>query len=793
MFADVRFALRSLARRPLFTLTIALTLALGIGANTAIFSVLRAMLLRPLPYQAPEQLMVVWGQYPEFGHTSTSLPDYLDWRAMSRRFSSLAAVTVTGYNVSGEGAPERAQAALATSNLLRTLGLVPVLGRDLRPDDERGTPSAVLLGWDYWQRRYGGARDVVGRTLQLNGRPYTIVGVAPRALAFPARTDLLVPLKTDTTLNRRSEFLDVVGRLAPGATPEAAQAEMATIATRLAAEYPETNATIRADVVPLGEQLLGKARPAVLTLMGAVALVLLVACGNVANLLLGRAAERERELAVRAGLGASRVRLARQMVTESLVLALGGGALGLGLAAGAVRLLRAAPSDVLPRLDEVRLDPWVAVFAFGVSVLCGLLFGVAPAMRAGRADLQGTLRAGGRGLAGQGAVLRLRALLIGSEVALAVVLLVVGALLLRSFGELQRVPTGFVAERVLTAKVTLPRARYPDGARLVAFWDGVQGRVTTFPGVRAAGIGSSVPMGAVPYLSFEIEGVPQTGTNVMQDAQAYNVSPGYFPALGIRLVRGRLLAPSDGPDAPRVLVINETLARRFFGARDPIGARITFGDSTEYATVVGIVADMRQRGLADAPYSQAYAPVAQEPGRSMYLTLRTTGDPTGLAAAVRRAVAELDPALPVYDVRSMEDRLADDVARPRFTSALTTAFALMALLLAAVGISGVVAYAVGQRTRELGVRQALGARPEDVVRLVVRQGMTPVVVGIAVGLVGAAAAARAIRGLLFGVGAADPVTYVGALAFLGTVALVATWLPARRALRVPPAVALVAD
>jgi len=793
MFTDLRFALRTLARRPLFTLTIALTLALGIGANTAIFSVLRAVLLRPLPYQAPERLMVVFGQYPEFGHTSTSLPDYLDWRAMTRRFSSLAGVTVAGYNVSGDGAPERAQTAITTANLLHTLGLVPVLGRDLRADDERGTPGVVLLGFDYWQRRYGGARDVVGRTLQLNGRPYTIVGVAPRALAYPERTDLIVPLRTDTTLNRRSEFLEVVGRLAPGATFEAAQAEMATIATRLATEYPETNGTIRTDVVPLGEQLLGKARPAVLTLMGAVALVLLVACGNVANLLLARAAERERELAVRAGLGASRGRLARQMITESLVLALGGGALGLGLAAAAVRALRTLAPDVLPRIDEVRLDPWVAIFALGVSVLAGLTFGVAPALRAGRADLQTTLRSGGRGLAGQSGLLRLRGLLVGGEVALSVVLLVVGALLLRSFGELQRVPTGFTAEHLLTAKVTLPRARYPDDARVVAFWDGVQARAASFPGVRAAGLGSSVPTSGIPYSSFEIEGVPRTDPNVMQDAQTYNVSPGYFPALGIRLVRGRLLAPSDGPEAARVLVINETLARRFFGARDPIGARITFGDSTDYATVVGVVADMRQRGLADPPYSQAYAPVAQEAPRSAYLTLRTSGDPTALAAAVRRSITELDPTLPVYDVRSMEERLADDVARPRLTSALTSAFALAAILLAAVGISGVVAYAVGQRTRELGVRQALGARPDDVVRLVVRQGMAPVVVGIVVGLLAAGAAARAVRGLLFGVGAADPLTYVLALVFLGSVAFVATWLPARRALRVAPAEALLAD
>jgi cell division protein FtsX len=711
---------------------------------------------------------------------------------MTRRFSSLAGVTVAGYNVSGDGAPERAQTAITTANLLHTLGLVPVLGRDLRADDERARPASCCSASTTGSAATAARATSVGRTLQLNGRPYTIVGVAPRALAYPERTDLIVPLRTDTTLNRRSEFLQVVGRLAPGATFEAAQAEMATIATRLATEYPETNGTIRTDVVPLGEQLLGNARPAVLTLMGAVALVLLVACGNVANLLLARAAERERELAVRAGLGASRGRLARQMITESFVLALGGGALGLGLAAAAVRALRTLAPDVLPRIDEVRLDPWVAIFALGVSVLAGLTFGVAPALRAGRADLQTTLRSGGRGLAGQSGLLRLRGLLVGGEVALSVVLLVVGALLLRSFGELQRVPTGFTAEHLLTAKVTLPRARYPDDA--ASSPSGTAYRRAPRPSRACAppGWGRACRRAASPTAASRSRGCRGPTRTPCRTRRRTTCRPAISrlsdparsraPARPERRSRGGARA-GDQRDAGASLLRRARPdrgahhLRRLHGLRDRRGHR-------------GRHAAARPRRPAVQP---GLRPVAQEPPRSAYLTLRTSGDPTALAAAVRRSITELDPTLPVYDVRSMEERLADDVARPRLTSALTSAFALAAIILAAVGISGVVAYAVGQRTRELGVRQALGARPDDIVRLVVRQGMAPVVVGIVVGLLAAGAAARAVRGLLFGVGAADPLTYVLALAFLGSVAFVATWLPARRALRVAPAEALLAD
>ena len=793
MLADFRYALRALRRQPGFAAAVAAMLALGIGANTAIFSVVNAVLLRALPYRAPEQLVLAFTTYPDFGHSSTSLPDFRDWRDGFRGVGELAAYDAVSYNVTGDGAPERAEGAAVTSNYFRVLGASPAAGRAFLPEEERGaTPGVAMLGYEYWRRRFGGDPRVVGRTITLNGLPRTIVGVGPAGLLLPRTPEVLVPVRTDSGPGRRAEYLSVVGRLAPGATVDGARRALAAVARRLQTEYPETNSPrLSVDVTSMQDEVVGAARPVLLVLAGAVGLVLLVACANVANLLLVRATTREREVATRAALGASGGRVARQLLVESVVLAGLGGLAGVGLAAAAVRAVRSVDPDVLPRAGEVALDGAALGFALVVSVGTGVLFGLAPALRLARGNLQATLRGAGRGVAGHAAAQRARGALVAAEVALSVLLLVGAGLLLRSFVALQRTDPGFEAEQVLTARLTLPSATYPDvDANVAPFQAALLERLRAFPGVRGAALASTLPLSPSSYLSFQIEGrEPQPG----EDLQPFDVSDDYFRTMGVRLLRGRAIGPQDGPGAPRVAVVDEEAARRFWPGRDPIGARITVGDSTQYQTVVGVVANVRQEGLAAKPYPQLYGAIRQDPTRGVAVVVRAAGDPAALTAAVRRAVAALDPTVPVYDVATMTQRVRRDVARPRATAALVAAFGAAALLLAAVGIYAVVAFSVAQRTREIGVRMALGASDRAVRVLVVRSGMAPVLAGLAVGIAAAPAAARALGALLYGVGALDPLAYGGAAAFLAVVALAATWAPAARATRVPPMAALRQD
>jgi predicted permease len=791
MLADLRTALRSLRRHPGFTAAVALTLALGLGANTAIFSVVNAVLLRGLPYAQPERLVMAFTTYPDFGHSATSLPDFLDWRDGAAGAVELAAVANTTFNLTGGGAPERATGAVVTANYFPLLGAAPAVGRGFTAEEERGgAPKVVVLGHDFWRRRFGGDASAVGRALVMNGVPYTVVGVAPTRLDYPTDVDLWIPLRTDTTRARRAEFLSVVGRLRPGVTVERARDALATVGRRLQEQYPETNSPrLSIDLVPMRDEIVGGARASLLVFMGAVGLVLLVACANLANLLLVRATTREREVAIRSALGADRGRVFRQMLAESLALAALGGALGVTLAFAAVRALRASGLEALPRLDEVGLDGRALAFAAVLSLATGVLFGLAPALRLSREELQGTLRGGGRGIAGHGGAQRLRAGLVLAEVALSILLLVGAGLLLRSFVEMQRSRAGFDPQRVLTLQVSLPRASYADAQRVRDFWPALLDRAGAVPGVRAAAVASQLPLTSSGYLSFSIEGRTPP-PDAMEDVQPFNVSDGYFRALGVALVRGRVFGPEDGAAAPRVAVVNEEAARRFWPGRDPIGARITTGDTTDYMTVVGVVADVKQEGLTAKPYPQLYSVAAQNPMRGMYVVVKTAGEPQAAAAAMRRVIAGLDPELPVYGVMPMTERVSKSVARPRLTALLVGVFAAVALALAAVGIYGVVAFAVAQRTRELGVRMALGATTADVRRLVIGQGMAPVVGGLVLGVGLAAVATRAIGGMLYGVSALDPLTYLAVALFLASVALAATWLPSRRAVRVPPAVVL---
>ncbi|HEX8360797.1 MAG TPA: ABC transporter permease [Longimicrobium sp.] len=793
---DLRYGVRALRRSPVFAAVAILTLALGIGANTAIFSVVDAVLLRPLPFQQPERLVNLWGSYAASGRTSTSLPDFLDWRAQLTTLGDVSGFTTASYNLTGRGEPERVKGVAATATFFRTFGAKPAMGRFFADGEDRDRAErVVVLGHGLWVRHFGGRPSVLGETVVLNGIPRTVVGVAPEGFRAGAAADLWVPLNIDTEYPRRAEFLSVVGRMKPGVTLQQVRGEMELIRSRLARQYPDTNGSIGVEVVSFQEDLVGKLRPALAAFAGAVGLVLLIACTNVASLMLTRAAAREREMAVRMALGAGRGRLVRQLLAESVVMGVAGGGVGLLLAMAGVAALKRSHAEILPRFGEVGVDARVLAFNFVLATLTGVLFGLAPALSAGRRELAGTLRGGGRGVAGAGGTRRLRSVLVMSEVALALMLLVGAGLLIRSFARLQAVDVGVDTSHVLTARVSLPGSAYPEDAQRRALFERVLAPVEAAPGVTAAGLITGLPVtGGADYLSFEIEGRPAT-EGVQQDAQPFSATPGAFAALRIPVRQGRGFGPGDNADAPRVALVSETMARRFWGKVSPLGSRITFDgeDPAGWMTVVGVVGDTRVEGPALAAYPQVYAPLAQVPQPSVYAVVRTAGDPLALAPVVRAAVREADPSLPVYDVATMDEWLSRAVAQPRLGTTLLAVFAAVALALAAVGIYGLIAYTVSQRTREIGVRMALGARPAEVMKMVVAEGMRPALAGMVLGALGAWAASRVIASLLFGITATDPPAFLAAALFLACAAALAAYLPARRAARLDPAIALRAD
>ena len=797
LLRDLRYSLRLLSRAPAFTAAVVLTLALGIGANAAIFSVVNGVLLKPLPYQDPDRLVMVWGKHTTIGREVASWPDFVDWRDGTTAFEQLAGSGNIALNLGSDtGEPERVRGNRVTANWLPTFGARPMLGRGFTKEDEVfGSHRVVVLSHGLWQRRFGGKPELVGQPITMNGVPYTVIGVAPPGFRYPETAEMWVPLAFDPARlpSRRGDFLTVVGRLKPGATVERAQSELTAMMTRLAGEYPQTNTGWTAEVIPLHEQVVGNVRRALLVFSGAVGLVLLIACANVANLMLARAAAREREIAVRASLGAGRARIAGQLLTESVVLSVLGGALGLLLAAWGVGALRALRPGNLPRLDEVGVDGPVLAFTAAISVVTGMAAGLAPLLRLTRTELSSSLREGSRGAAG-GRLDRVRGGLVMSQVALALVLLTGAGLLVKSFSRLMSVDPGFSADSRLTFAVSLPASKYAEEPRVVGFYEQLQARLAALPGVRSVGATTSLPMGGgFGYNTFLIRGRPLPEPSVVQDAAVSAVTPGFFQTLRIPLRSGRVFsATQDGLGTPQTVVVNEAMVQRFWRGQDPIGQRVSLGDTSEagWYTIVGVVGDLRIEELTRDPYPQIYFSAPQVASRTLTVVAHTSGDPLRLAAAVRREVAALDRDLPVFELTTMEERMARSVAQPRVNLALLAVFAGVALALAAVGIYGVVSYTVSQRTREIGIRVALGASGREVLGLIVRQGMAPALLGVAAGVAASLALSRALTGMLYGVSATDPLIFLAVAGTLTLVALLASLVPARRASRVPPTEAL---
>ena len=787
---DLRYAVRGLRASPGFTAVALLTLAMGIGASTTIFSVANAVLLRPFPYYQPDRIVRLYETNPSTETFSVSEPNYLDWRQRVRGMSQLAAFTARSASLIGDGDPEQLDALVATPSLFPLLGVRPLLGRVFGEDEAKpGAPArVVLLSSALWQTRFGGDPGVVGRTLNLSGASYEVIGVMPPEFVFPGNPQLYEPLAPSLSAARDNHLLAVIGRIAPNVTLERSLDEMRSVARELSRQYPATNGEWGANVTSLEEWLIGgELRTRVQALLVAVGLLLLMGCVNVANLLLARATARQREMSVRAALGAGRGRIVRQLLTESLVLAAIGAAIGVLLATLAVPVLRDVGERAIPRLDELSVDWRVVTFGIAASLVTGILFGIAPALQASRADLNDVLRSGGR-VAAAG---RLRSILIVTSVAMALVLLVGAGLVGRSFERLMRVDYGFRAEGVFAASLALPNERYPERAQRAAFYSEVVRRLSATPGVRAVGFTIVAPFsGGNTNISFTAVGRQPASANEFLSANWRSVSPGYFPAIGVALKKGRLFAETDGLQAPRVIVISETMARQIWPGDDPLGKQITLSGNPTPWTVVGIVGDIRDQLLQEEPEPMMYLSFQQVPWAGMWLLVRATGDPMALAPVVRREIHAIDPLLPVANEQPLSRLVSEIAAQPRFTALIFGLFASAALVLAVVGVYGLVSYGVAQRTREIGVRLALGATPSRIVGGVVRHGVGLAGFGIAIGLWAAYALSRFMQGILYEVAATDVVTYLAVAALLVGCAAAASILPARWAARLDPVRAL---
>jgi putative ABC transport system permease protein len=804
LLRDIRFAARLLIRRPVFTIIAVLSLALGIGANAAIFSVIDAVLLRPLPYAQPDRLVRLYETAPQMPLSSVAPANFYDWQKENNVFSQLAAFGLTDLNLQGVANPERLEAVRATANLFSVLGTKPLLGRTFATgEDQPNAARVVVLSEELWRRHFGSDPRTVSRVISLGGDPYTVIGIMPSRFRFPAdaKTDVWVPLQSDPQLaaQRDSRWLHVIGRLAPDVDLATATSQMHQIAERLAQQYPKEQYGHSVLAVSLRQDITGDIRPALLMLLGAAGLVLLIACANVANLSLARASDRHREVAIRLAVGARRTRLMRQFLTESVLLALLGAMVGLALAyVGTPSLMRLAASSV-PFAGDVGFNPQVFVFLLVIAVLTGVIFGLVPAFHATRVDLQSDLKEGSvQGSPGTGSR-RFRSLLVIAETALALVLLVGAGLLMRAFARLENTGSGMTTHNVLTMHVPVPRQQY-DTAVSIRFFQPVLQHITAIPGVLSAGLTSALPLQESHNFSLlRIEGRPPDSPGDEPIAEQRIVSPGYFRALGIPVVQGRDVTDHDAGtidsgvrpagSPPAVVLINEALAHTYFANHNPIGRRIKVGDSL-WAPIVGVVRDVRESGLETPSAPTMYFSYLQFPQNEMTLVISTSAPPMSIVGAVRAAIHSVDPNQPVYDVETMDQVVSNSISDRRFYLSLLGTFAVIAFALAIAGIYGVMSYAVTQRTREIGIRMALGARASSVRRLVVREGMMLVSAGIACGAVMSLLLTHLLSSLLYGVSSTDPITFLCVAILLGGVALVASYVPARRAAAVDPTISL---
>jgi putative ABC transport system permease protein len=794
LFRDVRYGFRGLWKRPAFTIIALIALALGIGANTAIFSLVNAVVLRPLPYPDPDGLVWVWGNFPGGNRASVSPPDYLDFRNQNKSFEQFAAtVSITApATLTGGGEPERLTASVVTGNYFQALGVTPLLGRGFSLDNEKpGSDQVAIISHELWQRRFAGNPGIVNQRIVLDSKSFQVIGVMPKDLTFPQTADLWVPLNFDADPDmkvRKAHFLRPLGRLKPGVTVAQAQADTDAIAAQLAQQYPQSNMGWNLRLEPLRERLIGSSRTSLFILFGAVGFVLLIACANVANLLLVRATARHKEVALRTALGASRLRIVRQLITESLLLALVGGALGALLATWGIDLLVTLTRDSVPPTAIVRIDATVLGFTFLVSLLTGLLFGVVPALRTAKLNLSDALKEGAKSSEATFKN-RTRSLLVVFESALAVVLLIGSGLLVRSLIALQNVNPGFDAKNVLTMRVDLPRGKYDTAEKSSSFFQQLEQRLSGTPGIENVGFITELPLTGQPNdTPFTVEGRPPVAPDQEFNADFRRVNDNYFQTMRIPLMRGRNFTEQEVRDNAKVIVVSEGLVNTVFPNEEALGKRLMTALSDKPFEIVGIVGDIRHRALEFQPYAAMYMPTVQS-GR-MNVVLRTQGDPLSVVPAVRKEVAAIDRDQPVAAVRTMDEWVDRSTATPRYRTTLLGLFAALAMILAATGIYGVMSYSVVQRTHEIGIRMALGARRGDVLRLVVREGMLLVVLGLGIGLVAAFLLTKVMNSLLFGVTSKDPITFVVVAGTLMLVALIACYIPARRATKVDPLTAL---
>ena len=810
LLQDIRFALRVMRKHAIFSVFAIITLALGIGANTAIFSVASGVLLRALPFKEPDNIGFIWIHSEKRKMAYDKLPsppaDYLDWKNQNQVFEAMSAFHSNAFTLTGSGDPERVEGVQATGEFFNILGVRPALGRTFGPGEDQTGNYVVVLSDSFWKRQFGADPAIVGKKIILNGNAHEIIGVMrqdftfpegtamPAYLQFPARPELWTPLSFDEEIAKdRTTFnLSVMARLKPGVTMSEARVNLGSIANTIDEQFRKKAGFVTV-LIPMREQVVGDVRTALLVLLGAVGLVLLVACANVANLHLARSLKRQKELAVRSALGGGRGRLVRLILTESILLAIPGGLLGLLLAYAGTRLLLSISPNSIPRVTEIGIDASVLAFTFLATLLTGIVSGILPALQASRADLNTLLRDEARSTTGSRRSRRTRDLLVVGEVGLALILLIAAGLLLRSFTLLQQIDLNFTPDNVLTLHIDLPDDRYPEDRMNYAFFNQLLPRLSAQPNVQSVGLVSNLPLsGAAMGTNFTIEGRPPTSTAEKPTADYTIASPGFFTSLGIPLLRGRNFTEQDTDQSPGVVIINQSLADRYWPNEDPLGKVISvaIGIYKGQRQVVGVASDVRLTSLTDPPRPEMYVPYAQHPDGYMFLVAKTSSNPLGLAPVIRREILNLDKDQPITEVRTMDQVVASSLERRRFNLLLLGLFAGLSLVLTVVGVYGVVSYSVTQRVHEIGVRTALGASPSQIVRLIVKQGMLPALIGIVVGLLGAFALTRVMAGMLYQVKPTDPAVFSFAAGVLILVALLATFIPARRATRIDPVGAL---